>query len=283
MRYAAAAEADASCYTVAEHNFDLFDLYKRQDLEACILSGLARVDDMPKGETELRERCLGYNLDKASLWLCPIARANFHIDMMQHDILHCYFANGIVCIEIILLLKEAREHMGATVEQLCEAMLQADWQRHDAGESRYWLKRLWTQNLFRDSVYKGFRRTRQWRSYRCCDGSLRPSVWRCLPWRTPAVAFSSSATATFCESTKRSPQRGEHWMESNGNMRKCLLHSTQIMCGRNITADCTWCLNMRSMASQPPAGELKVLISTTSLSSQRRRSSVCAPTKEEQS
>ena len=42
MRYAAAAEADASFYTVAKHNFDLFHLYKRQDLEACILAWMAR-------------------------------------------------------------------------------------------------------------------------------------------------------------------------------------------------------------------------------------------------
>ena len=155
MRHAAAAEADASFYTVAEHNFDLFDLYKREDLEACILTWMARVDDMPKGEKDMRERCLGYNLDKDSLWSCPIARANFHIDMMQNDSLHCYFANGIACTEIILLLKEARQHVGATVEELRDATLQAEWQRHDAGESRYWLKRLWTQNLFGDSVYKG--------------------------------------------------------------------------------------------------------------------------------
>ena len=155
MRGATAAEIDSSFHTVAEHDFDLFEPYTKDALEKCILSWMSQADDMPKGEKDLRERCLGYNLDKDSLWADPIARSHFHIEMIQNDSLHCYWSNGICCTEIILLLKEAKTHLGTTVEELCNAMLHAEWKRHDSGETRYWLKRLWTANLFGENVYKG--------------------------------------------------------------------------------------------------------------------------------
>ena len=59
MRDAAGAEGDLFFHTVAEHNFDLFQQYKKDELEACILTWMARMETMTKGEKELRERCLG--------------------------------------------------------------------------------------------------------------------------------------------------------------------------------------------------------------------------------
>ena len=154
-RYAGDACADATFHTVEQHDFSQFVPYSRNELEACILHWLGRVETMSRAERDIRERCLGYNLEKHSLWSCPASRALLHINMIQNDCLHCYWSNGICSSEVILLLKVAQVNLGVTVNGLAQACVNAGWSRHDKSENKFWLKRLWKEALFGEGVYKG--------------------------------------------------------------------------------------------------------------------------------
>ena len=119
-------------HTVEQHDFSQFVPYSRNDLEACILHWLGRVETMSRAEREYSASdAWGYNLEKHSLWSCPASRALLHINMIQNDCLHCYWSNGICSSEVILLLKLAQVNLGVTVNGLAEACVNAGWSRHD--------------------------------------------------------------------------------------------------------------------------------------------------------
>ena len=154
-RYAGDSCSDDSFRTVEEHDMSRFQQYERNDLETYILQWMALAEHMPKCDRDLRERCLGFNLDKDSLWGCPRSRALLHIDKIQNDSLHCYFSNGICNSEIILILNLAKENLGVDVSDLATACLDAGWKRHLKTETRHWCKRLWKECQFGEGVYKG--------------------------------------------------------------------------------------------------------------------------------
>ena len=153
MKNAVGAERHPNFHTILEHNFDLFQQFDKADLENLMVHWLSCAPRMKKNEKDLREKCLGFRLDPASLWACPIARSHFHIDMICNDSMHCYFSNGIVNAEIILLLQKAEEELNVTRDSLCRQMKAEGWRRRGA-ESAHWCQRLWAAPLFGE-VYKG--------------------------------------------------------------------------------------------------------------------------------
>jgi hypothetical protein len=155
-QYAGDSCSDEGFRTVAEHDFDRFRQYDRQDLETCILGGLARVSTWPKCERDLRERVLGFNFDGHSLWACPVSRALLHVDMIQNDALHCYWSNGICNSEMMLLLEEAKRHLGVDLAALAEVCLAAKWRRATAErQGPSFLRRLFKDCLFGSAGFKG--------------------------------------------------------------------------------------------------------------------------------
>ena len=155
-QYAGDSCSDEGFRTVAEHDFDRFRQYDRQDLETCILGGLARVSTWPKCERDLRERVLGFNFDGHSLWACPVSRALLHVDMIQNDALHCYWSNGICNSEMMLLLEEAKRQLGVDLAALAEVCLAAKWRRATAErQGPSFLRRLFKDCLFGSAGFKG--------------------------------------------------------------------------------------------------------------------------------
>ena len=112
-----------------------------------------------KGEHELRERMLGYNISPYGMWNSDACLAVLPLEKFVNDSMHAYFANGIVGSEIDLLLQKIKEISGTTISQIREAVVSAAWERHSChvrhGENRYWVKRLWTENFFGSGMYKG--------------------------------------------------------------------------------------------------------------------------------
>lgn len=155
-RGAAAATNDPEhFFTILEDNFDRFVKNDVADLKRCIARWLVNVDTMAKADKEMREKCIGFVLEKQSLWGCPVVSAKFDLSMAMNDSMHCYFSNGIANSEIILLVTAAKEHLGVSLDALKAAMETAEWRRHAPTETRYWSKRLWTPALFGQEVYKG--------------------------------------------------------------------------------------------------------------------------------
>ena len=172
--------------TIAEHDMTFFQKNDRSDLEATIKYWIGLLPRMSKQEISLRERCLGFNLDPHSVWNYPPAVLDtFNIDTIMNDAMHCYFATGICNSEIILLLQAAKDHMGATVQDLCEACLVARWKRHDVKESQAWLKRLWKPAFFGSDMYKG-------------SGSQTEALMHLLRWIAESVWMAIPAMQPYC-------------------------------------------------------------------------------------
>ena len=172
--------------TIAEHDITFFQKNDRSDLEATIKYWIGLLPRMSKQEISLRERCLGFNLDPHSLWNYPPAVLDaFNIDTIMNDAMHCYFATGICSSEIILLLQAAKDHMGATVQDLCEACLVARWKRHDVKESQAWLKRLWKPAFFGSDMYKG-------------SGSQTEALMHLLRWIAESVWMAIPSMQPYC-------------------------------------------------------------------------------------
>ena len=115
----------------------------------------------------------------------PAVLDTFNIDTIMNDAMHCYFATGICNSEIILLLQAAKDHMGATVQDLCEACLVARWKRHDVKESQAWLKRLWKPAFFGSDMYKG-------------SGSQTEALMHLLRWIAESVWMAIPAMQPYC-------------------------------------------------------------------------------------
>jgi len=107
-----------------------------------------------KAEVELRQKCLGFQLDPNSIWSYPRARSICHIGIAINDAMHAYWANGI-CNSEIALVNAVKRHTHMDVSHLCDAMVSANWKRHKPEENKRWCKRLWTPALFGEYEYKG--------------------------------------------------------------------------------------------------------------------------------
>ena len=186
MNNAEGAVRDGHFRTIAEHDLTLFHQNQKSDLETTIKYWIGLLPRMSKQEIGLRERCLGFNLDPHSLWNSPPAVLNvFNIDMVMNDAMHCYFATGICNSEIILLLQAAKEHTGATLQDLCTACCVAQWMRHDSRETKGWMKRLWKPPLFGSDLYKG-------------SGSQTEALMHLLRWIAESVWSAVPAMRPFC-------------------------------------------------------------------------------------
>ena len=155
MRGCDAPNKDASFATISEHDYSAFKKYDAAQLRDTIVAWMQQKKDMSKQEMDLRERCLGYCLDDAGVWGCPIARAHFTLSIGLNDAMHNYYSTGILNTEIALLLNTAYRHTRITTQQLCTAMKNAGWQRRVSLVGKSEINRLFGEPLFGSESYKG--------------------------------------------------------------------------------------------------------------------------------
>ena len=154
MKGAYGAEVSNEFCTIEEADLRRFVANDPKDIERYIVHWMNQKENMTKAEIDLRQKCLGFQLDTKSLWAYPRARNTCNIGIAINDAMHCYWAGGICATEITLLLSAAKEHAGVAIEDLCQAMVTAGWKRHGQNEGKHWCKRLWTPALF-GHEYKG--------------------------------------------------------------------------------------------------------------------------------
>ena len=155
MRGSDAPNRDASFVTIIEHDYSAFKQYDAAQLRDTIVAWMQQKNLMSKQEMDMRERCLGYRLDDAGVWGCPVARAHFTLSIGLNDAMHNYFSTGIVNTEIALLLNTAYRHTRITTQQLCTAVKDAGWQRRISLTGKSEINRLFGEPLFGQESYKG--------------------------------------------------------------------------------------------------------------------------------
>eukprot|EP00435_Cladocopium_sp_Y103_P012368 s1875_g3.t1 len=155
MKNALGAENSDCFFTIEEPDLSRFTANDPDEIERYIVHWINEIPNMNKAELDLRQKCLGFQLDPNSIWAYPRARKACHIGIAINDAMHSYWANGICNSEIALVLTAVEKHTKMDVSHLCEAMVAAGWKRHKAIENQWWCKRLWTPALFSDYEYKG--------------------------------------------------------------------------------------------------------------------------------
>ena len=146
-------------FDISEPNFDNFEEYTQQGLQAYLQQAMARLPHMTNKDAEMTARCLGYRVEDKGVWFSPVCAAFLPLEKYVNDSMHVYFANGIACLELNLLATAVQQHTGKTTKDLLHAVLAAGWQRNGMaqrnGERQYWIKRLFTSSFFTGAMYKG--------------------------------------------------------------------------------------------------------------------------------
>ena len=145
--------------SIHEHDVRKFQKHTQAQIQNYMSRVLRDWPNMSKAERDMRERCLGFNIGVGAMWESDIACATLPIDRFVNDSMHCYFANGCCSSEILLLLQEVKRHLGTDIAAIRQAVLDSKWQRPGhlfrRGENDYWTKRLFTEQFFTGSLYKG--------------------------------------------------------------------------------------------------------------------------------
>ena len=156
---AAGASNDAHFRTIAEADMNQFQQHDQSSLQSYMSQVLPKLDGMTKGERELRERCLGYRVTPDGMWASPTCCKTLPLGCFVNDSMHCYFANGICSVEIVLLFNEVTKHTGKGPEDVRDAVVAAAWTRPSQcvrhGENPFWRKRLFNPAFFGACMYKG--------------------------------------------------------------------------------------------------------------------------------
>eukprot|EP00435_Cladocopium_sp_Y103_P002915 s4420_g1.t1 len=157
--YSDAANKDPSFHTIAEKDFAKFKQYTQKDLEAYMRLARQKWPTWTKKQQEMTERCLGFNVTSHGMWQSEAACALLPISKYVNDSMHLYYANGIACQEICLLVAAVKKCTQQTVTDMHAAVLETGWQRSGMatrnGQNKYWTKRLFHESFFEGAVYKG--------------------------------------------------------------------------------------------------------------------------------
>ena len=157
--YSPAAEAGAFL-RISECDIGRFSPLQEGELHQLMDRTLPRLAQYTQQQRKLRETLLGFNFQLCSLWNCRVARSQLSLGKVCNDSMHCYFANGIAGLEMLLFLQQVKRKLGVGVERIADAACSAGWQRparkrSQHGETAYWHKRLWRPTLFIGDFYKG--------------------------------------------------------------------------------------------------------------------------------
>ena len=100
MKGAQGAELSDRFFTIEEPDLDRFVPNDPWQVENYIVHWINEIPNMNKAELELRQKCLGFQLDTKSIWAYPRARKTCHIGIAINDAMHSYWANEICSPDI---------------------------------------------------------------------------------------------------------------------------------------------------------------------------------------
>eukprot|EP00438_Fugacium_kawagutii_P025331 Skav230906 [mRNA] locus=scaffold3693:74068:75429:- [translate_table: standard] len=194
----------ADFHTIAEPDISAFTKHTQASLQRYLREHINNLPRTTKKNKDLREKCLGYRITPDGMWTSDACCNTLPLNRFVNDSMHLYFANGIVCTEIQLLLSEVQRVTGKTVDDVKATVLDAGWVRpkHSVkeGENAYWCKRLFKVTFFTGTMYKGS--ASQTRALAPLLSWLAESVWQHMPLlRDAALSFLALHRCVQCLKT----------------------------------------------------------------------------------
>ena len=146
-------------FSISEPDFTKFEEHTQQGLQAYLQQAMEKLTQMSKKDAEMTERCLGYRVEDKGVWFSPACASLLPLSKYVNDSMHIFFANGIACLELNLMVEAVQRHTGKGIEDLLHTVEAAGWQRHGMaqrlGQRQYWVRRLFKPSFFSGSLYKG--------------------------------------------------------------------------------------------------------------------------------
>lgn len=195
---------DGSFHTIAQSDLSLFAKHDQVALQRYMREHINNLPHTTKKDRDLRERCLGYRITADGMWTSNACCNTLPLHAFCNDSMHLYYANGIVCTEIQLLLNEVYKITGKTTCDVKQTVQNAGWQRpkhaKKQGENKWWCDRLFKTTFFTGTMYKGS--AAQTRALAPLVAWLAESVWQhMVPLRNAALSFLALSRCLQCLQT----------------------------------------------------------------------------------
>eukprot|EP00438_Fugacium_kawagutii_P002335 Skav205348 [mRNA] locus=scaffold418:36848:38836:+ [translate_table: standard] len=195
---------DGSFQTIAQSDLSLFAKHDHGALQRYMREHVPNIPHTTKKDKELREKCLGYRITADGMWTSDPCCNTLPLQAFVNDSMHLYYANGIVCTEIQLLLTEVHKVTGKTIDDIKQTVLDAGWERpkhaKKDGENKWWCQRLFKTTFFTGSMYKGS--AAQTRALAPLLAWLAEHVWlHIVPLRHAALSFLALSRCLHCLQT----------------------------------------------------------------------------------
>lgn len=202
--------------TIAQSDLSTFEQHTHSSLRAYIRQHVNNLPHMTKKDKDLREKCLGYHITRDGMWTSDLCCNQLPLQAFVNDSMHLYYANGIVCTEIQLLMNEVYRVTGKTIDDVKATVLDAGWIRSKhsikEGETKWWCQRLFKSTFFTGTMYKGS--ASQTRALAPLLTWLAESVWQHMPpLRGCALSFLALSRCLQC--LKTLPQTKDFALLSN--------------------------------------------------------------------
>lgn len=139
-------------FSISDPDFTKFEEHTQQGLQAYLQQAMEKLTQMSKKDAEMTERCLGYRVEDKGVWFSPACASLLPLSKYVNDSMHIFFANGIACLELNLMVEAVQRHTGKGIEDLLHTVEAAGWQRHGMaqrlGQRQYWVRRLFKPSFF---------------------------------------------------------------------------------------------------------------------------------------
>ena len=146
-------------FNISEPDFSKFEEHTQQGLQAYLQQAMEKLPRMSKVDADMTERCLGYRVEDKGVWFSAACARLLPLSKYVNDSLHVYFANGVACLELNLLVEAVQRHTSKSIQDLQHAVEAAGWKRNGMaarnGQRQYWIRRLFVPSFFTGSLYKG--------------------------------------------------------------------------------------------------------------------------------
>lgn len=196
-----AAHSHEQFVSIHEHDVTKFTRHTQHEIQEYMNRATRDWHHRTKIEKDMRERCLGFNINVGAMWESPTVCHALPIHAFVNDSMHCYFSNGCCSAEIVLLLAAVKNETGMEIAPIRQAVLDTQWRRSGQnwrnGENDHWTKRLFTDTFFTGNMYKGG--AKQTQALTSLIRWLAETVWVKIPALAPkARCFLKLGTCVDC-------------------------------------------------------------------------------------
>eukprot|EP00435_Cladocopium_sp_Y103_P028716 s2238_g7.t1 len=129
QKQALCAKGSAGFHSICEPDVEKFDLHTQADLQAYMAAAFDALPTMTSKDQDLLEKCLGYRLSRDGMWNSPACCAALPLEKYVNDSMHMYFANGVACTEINLLVAAVWKETKQGISDIRDAVLEVSWER----------------------------------------------------------------------------------------------------------------------------------------------------------